>query len=77
MSVKTITITEDAYTRLAALKEPGESFSEVVCRVTGGHSLLELAGILSTKEADAVEASIKQSRKRTEEKLREIAKSLV
>ncbi len=76
MSVKTITITEDAYTRLAARKNPGESFSEVVCRITGGHSILELAGILSDKEADTVQAWIKQSRKQTEEKLRILAKKL-
>ena len=45
MSVKTITVTEDAYAALAALKKGGESFSDVIRRLTkGNHSLLEFAG---------------------------------
>ena len=45
MSVKTVTLTEDAYSALAAQKVHGESFSEVVRRLTGTHrSLMEFAG---------------------------------
>ena len=45
MPVKTVTLSEDAYAALAALKQKGESFSEVVRRITRGHrSLLEFAG---------------------------------
>lgn len=40
MSVKTITLTKDAYDALAALKNEGESFSEVVRRLTGSRILL-------------------------------------
>lgn len=76
MSVKTITITEDAYTRLAILKSPGESFSEVVCRITGSTSLLDLAGILSSEEADALEASIKKNRTRMHTRMKRIARAL-
>lgn len=45
MPVRTVTITEDAYAALAALKREGESFSEVIRRLTrGNRSLLEFAG---------------------------------
>ena len=45
MPVKTGTLSEDAYAALAALKREGESFSDVVRRLTRkGRSLLEFAG---------------------------------
>jgi predicted CopG family antitoxin len=45
MAVKTVTLTEDAYVALAGLKRDGESFSDVVRRLTrGSKSLLEFAG---------------------------------
>ena len=73
MAVKTITITEDAYNHLATRKAPGESFSDVVLRITGGHSLLELAGILSKKEAEEVKHAIRAGRKRSRERLKRMA----
>jgi len=45
MAVKTITVTEDAYRALATLKREGESFSDVIRRITrSNRSLLEFAG---------------------------------
>ncbi|HKZ63962.1 MAG TPA: antitoxin VapB family protein [Thermoplasmata archaeon] len=45
MAVKTITVTEDAYAALAALKRGSESFSDVIRRLTKtNRSLLEFAG---------------------------------
>ena len=45
MSGKTVTLSEDAYKALAALKKKGESFSDVVRRLAlSNRSLLEFAG---------------------------------
>ena len=45
MTVKTITLSEDAYVALAQVKKEGESFSDVVLRLARGRrSLLEFAG---------------------------------
>lgn len=45
MVVKTVTLSADAYEALAALKKEGESFSDVVRRLTKkNRSLLEFAG---------------------------------
>jgi len=64
MATKSITITEDAYNRLAALKQENESFSEVIKRIVPRRSLLELAGILTEKEGEELKSIIKESRKR-------------
>jgi len=45
MVVKTVTLSADAYEALAALKKEGESFSDVVRRISKkNRSLLEFAG---------------------------------
>lgn len=63
MAVKTITITEWAYTALKALKNEKESFSDVIGRVTKKRSLLDFAGILSEEEGERLEKAILDSRK--------------
>ena len=64
MAVKSITITEEAYNRLAFLKNPRESFSEVIKKITNKSSLLDLAGLLSLKEAEELKRTIREARKR-------------
>ena len=63
MGTKNISISEEAYERLAALKRPNESFTEVVNRLTMKRSILELAGILTEKEGDEIRRGIVEFRK--------------
>jgi predicted CopG family antitoxin len=64
MGTKTVTITEEAYKKLKMEKMEGESFSEVIDRLTdkdkGRKDLMEFAG--AWKEFD-VEEIIKEGRK--------------
>ncbi|MEK6895067.1 MAG: antitoxin VapB family protein [Nanoarchaeota archaeon] len=64
MATKTISITEEAYMRLARLRErEKESFSEVINRVTGKGKLRDIFGILSGKAGEEFERSIIEGRK--------------
>lgn len=63
MGTKNISITEAAYRRLASMKREHESFSLVINRLTGTHSLLELAGSLSESAAKRLEKNIARVRK--------------
>lgn len=76
MGTKTIRLDEEAYERLSSRKHEGESFSEVVKRVIGERSLLEIAGILSDEEADELRATIEDRRNAREEELDELAERL-
>lgn len=76
MSTKTISITEEAYSRLASKKEKNESFSNVINRLTNKVSLLELTGILTEEEANKLERNIKISRKYSKIKLENIKREL-
>jgi predicted CopG family antitoxin len=63
MGTKNISISEEAYERLAALKRPNESFTEVVNRLTKKRSILELAGVITEKEGDDIRGGIDVLRK--------------
>lgn len=62
MGTKNISISDEAYRRLASLKHDNESFSIVITRLTGKRSLTEIFGVLSQKEADSIENNIKRVR---------------
>lgn len=73
---KSIRLSEEAYERLAARKREDETFSDVVLRLAGERSLLELAGILSDEEADALRDAVDERRRRRAEDLEETADEL-
>lgn len=73
MATKTLTITEDAYERLAQHKRDSDSFSDVIVKHFPRHSLLEIAGILSHEEADRLRKHIAGNRKRSRERMQRLA----
>ncbi|HLD79212.1 MAG TPA: antitoxin VapB family protein, partial [Candidatus Nanoarchaeia archaeon] len=67
MATKTISIMDDVYGTLKALKAPGESFSDEIRRLTlTKGSIMEFAGVwndLSEKDAKKIEERIRERRK--------------
>jgi len=70
---KSIRLSEEAYDHLAAHKREDETFSDVVLRLAGERSLLELAGILSDEEADALRDAVDERREQRVRDLEETA----
>ena len=65
MSFKTITIKKEAYEALKSMKEPKESFSDILLRLSKKkRSLMSFAGMLSREQTAKLETSIKESRAR-------------
>ncbi|WP_135364904.1 antitoxin VapB family protein [Halosimplex halophilum] len=73
---KSIRLSEDAYERLAAHKREDETFSDVVLRLAGERSLLDIAGVLSDEEADAVRDAVEERRERRSRDLEAVADEL-
>lgn len=76
MGTKNISISDEAYFRLAARKKDNESFTDVINRLAGKRSILDLVGLLSNDEARRMNEEIKQMRRRTNKRLRETAKKI-
>lgn len=76
MPTRTVSLDEEAYEQLRAHKREGESFSDVVKRLTGERSWSEVAGILTDEEADALEAAIEAGRRRSRDRSDRIARDL-
>ncbi len=62
MATKNISITQEAYDRLATLRKGKESFSEIIKRLTHARKLMQFAGILSKESADELEKNIARLR---------------
>lgn len=66
---RNIRLTEDAYQRLKSRKQEGESFSDTVERIAGERSLLDLADVLSEKEAEEMREAIREQDGRSRDRL--------
>ena len=73
---KSIRLSDEAYERLAARKEDDETFSEVVLRLAGERSLLDIAGVLDDDEANALRDAVEERRERRERELEEVAEGM-
>jgi predicted CopG family antitoxin len=58
MGSKTISLSDEAYARLKALKRPNESFSDTINRLTGRMRLSEIAGVLHDEDIEAIERAV-------------------
>jgi predicted CopG family antitoxin len=70
---KSIRLSEEAYERLAAHKRDDETFSDVVLRLAGERSLLDIAGILDDEEAEALRDAVEERRERRSADLDRVA----
>lgn len=64
MPVRTLTVTEEAHARLAREKRPGESFTDVLLRLTARRSLEDLAAALAPREVNALAEAWHEMRRR-------------
>ena len=62
MPVRTITVTDAAYERLAREKRAGESFTDVILRLTRKRSLAELPDLVSPAESRALAEAVLAAR---------------
>jgi len=76
LATKNIAISEEAYQRLKALKRPGESFTEVIERVTRSRGILDLAGVLSKEQAREVSERISEARSSSSRRLQRTVERL-
>ena len=71
VGTRNISISDDAYARLAALKGPKESFTDVINRLAGKRSILDLAGVLTSKEGVELRSRVREIRAKTRRRLAE------
>lgn len=69
MASKTLTITEAAYERLLAEKRPGESFTDVILRLTKRRSIFDLHKVIPKKEAESLAEAYLENRREQRELL--------
>ena len=69
LGTRNISISDEAYSRLAAQKKENESFTDVVNRLTGKRSILEIAGILTKSGNKEVALQIEKMRKESRRRI--------
>ncbi len=76
MGSRNIAISDEAYHMLKSLKRSGESFTDVIERITRKRSVLELVGTLSKSEATKIENAIREIRTRSSRRMTKTAKAV-
>ncbi len=77
MSERSISISEGVYARLEAEKGEGESFNDVLNRLTEKKSLLNIVGFLKAGEAEEMEKVIREMREKSRVRSRKIVEEMV
>ena len=72
MGSKTISVSDEAYARLKALKKPGESFSDIINRLTARRRLSEIAGVLTEEDIRVIEKAVAAIRSESRERIKEL-----
>ena len=72
MGTKNIAISDAAYERLRSLKRPGESFTELIERMTGSRSVADLAGLLTKSEGLEVKKRVSELREASSRRLSDV-----
>lgn len=68
---KTISIGEEAYRRLKKLRRPGESFTDVILRLSGRGDLTRFAGTIAPDVAALFDRTSTDIRARADQEFRE------
>ncbi len=76
LGTKNIAISDEAYQMLRSLKKSGESFTDVIERITRRSAVLDLAGILSKTEAITLEKHVKEIRRQSSQRILGTAEGL-
>ena len=71
MGTRTISLAEDAYEALSAMRRPGESFTDVVRRLTRTRSLTELGEAMDSDAAEDVASAVEANREKRIQRRRE------
>ena len=69
LGTRNISISDEAYSRLAAQKKENESFTDVINRLTGKRSIPEIAGILTKSEGKEIANQIEKIRKESHRRI--------
>jgi predicted CopG family antitoxin len=76
MGTKNIAISDEAYQRLRSLKKPGESFTELIERMTQQKGILDLAGVLTPKEGRSMKETIGRMREQNSDRILRVAERI-
>jgi predicted CopG family antitoxin len=76
MGSKNISISDEAYQRLKALKKPGESFTELIERITKSGGVMNLVGLLTASEGREVRNRVAETRRASSKRLAAVLRRL-